>query len=67
MGIRETLGEYFGFAEHGTNLDREIRAGITTFLTMSYIVVVNPSIMTDQPETEFLDRIATQGLSAGQI
>ena len=67
MGIRETLGEYFGFAEHGTNLDREIRAGITTFLTMSYIVVVNPSIMTDQPETEFLDGIAIQGLSAGQI
>jgi len=43
------FAEYFGFAEHGTNLRREVIAGITTFLTMSYIVVVNPAIMTGIP------------------
>jgi AGZA family xanthine/uracil permease-like MFS transporter len=67
MGIQETLADYFDFDEHGTEFGTEVRAGVTTFLTMSYIVVVNPSIMTDQPATDFVDGIAIQGLSAGQI
>src|ERR1035438_8996730 len=36
---------YFGFDRHGTNLTREVVAGLTTFTTMSYIVVVNPAIL----------------------
>jgi len=43
--VRETLADYFGFEEHNTDLRTEIIAGITTFLTMSYIVVVNPDIL----------------------
>jgi len=43
--VRETLADYFGFEEHGTDLRTEIVAGFTTFLTMSYIVVVNPDIL----------------------
>jgi AGZA family xanthine/uracil permease-like MFS transporter len=39
------LARYFRFAEHGTDLRREVTAGITTFMTMSYIVVVNPAIL----------------------
>ncbi|WP_115864460.1 NCS2 family permease [Halorussus litoreus] len=39
------LAGYFGFDEHGTDLRTEILAGVTTFLTMSYIVVVNPEIL----------------------
>ncbi|MGA1999685.1 MAG: NCS2 family permease [Terriglobales bacterium] len=35
----------FAFAQHGTNLRREVVAGLTTFLTMSYIVVVNPAVL----------------------
>jgi len=46
MAVGDTLAEYFGFDEHGTDLRTEVLAGLTTFLTMSYIVVVNPSIMT---------------------
>ena len=45
MGLSDTLSKYFDFAEHGTDLRTEVVAGITTFLTMSYIVVVNPSIL----------------------
>jgi AGZA family xanthine/uracil permease-like MFS transporter len=45
MAIGDTLGEYFGFDEHGTDLRTETLAGLTTFLTMSYIVVVNPAIL----------------------
>ncbi|HWX53636.1 MAG TPA: NCS2 family permease [Verrucomicrobiae bacterium] len=35
----------FRFREHGTTLSREIIAGLTTFTSMSYIVVVNPAIL----------------------
>jgi AGZA family xanthine/uracil permease-like MFS transporter len=39
------LDAYFGFDRHGTTLSREVVAGLTTFTTMSYIVVVNPAIL----------------------
>lgn len=41
------LDSYFGLTEHGTTARREILAGITTFLTMAYITVVNPAILSD--------------------
>ncbi len=36
---------YFEFARHQTTYRTEIRAGIATFLTMAYIIVVNPAIL----------------------
>lgn len=39
------LNALFGFDRHGTTLAREVVAGLTTFTTMSYIVVVNPAIL----------------------
>ena len=39
------LEGYFEFARLGTNWRTEILAGITTFLTMAYIVLVNPAIL----------------------
>src|SRR5215470_8380263 len=39
------VGRYFGFARAGTTLTREVVAGVTTFVTMSYIIVVNPAIL----------------------
>ncbi len=35
----------FNLAAHGTSVRTEVLAGITTFLTMAYIVVVNPGIL----------------------
>ena len=35
----------FKLAEHGTTVKREILAGFTTFLTMGYIIFVNPSML----------------------
>jgi AGZA family xanthine/uracil permease-like MFS transporter len=35
----------FGLQQHGTTISREVVAGLTTFTTMSYIVVVNPAIL----------------------
>jgi AGZA family xanthine/uracil permease-like MFS transporter len=37
----------FRLREHGTTIRTEMVAGFTTFLTMAYIVVVNPKIMGD--------------------
>ena len=39
------LDTWFGFGRHGTTVGREVVAGVTTFTTMSYIVVVNPAIL----------------------
>ena len=39
------LERYFEFTHLGTNWRTEILAGITTFLTMAYIVLVNPAIL----------------------
>ena len=43
--MRETLERHFGFAEHKTNWRTETLAGVTTFITMAYIIFVNPSIL----------------------
>ncbi|WP_336001350.1 NCS2 family permease [Halorientalis halophila] len=61
------FANYFGFAEHGTDLRTEILAGITTFLTMSYIVVVNPAILTAFPDDNTPGGIALEGYSAGEV
>ena len=39
------LERYFRFAERGTTLGRDTMAGATTFVVMSYIIFVNPSIL----------------------
>jgi AGZA family xanthine/uracil permease-like MFS transporter len=39
------LERFFRLHEHGTTVRTEILAGITTFLTMSYIIFVNPEIL----------------------
>jgi len=45
MPIRTRLERYFGFDSHATNWRTEILAGLTTFITMAYIIFVNPSIL----------------------
>lgn len=39
------LERLFKLSEHGTNLKNEFVAGLTTFAAMSYVLVVNPSIL----------------------
>jgi adenine/guanine/hypoxanthine permease len=45
MPIRTRLEHYFGFSAHATNWRTEILAGFTTFITMAYIIFVNPSLL----------------------
>jgi AGZA family xanthine/uracil permease-like MFS transporter len=39
------LEKVFKLEEHGTNVKTEVIAGLTTFLSMAYILAVNPSIL----------------------
>jgi AGZA family xanthine/uracil permease-like MFS transporter len=41
----DRLERHFGFAAHGTTWRTEILAGLTTFITMAYIIFVNPAIL----------------------
>ncbi len=49
----------FAFERHGTTLGRELVAGLTTFTTMSYIVVVNPAILVNAGIPEGPSFVAT--------
>src|SRR5262249_38283543 len=42
---RPLLDRYFRLSENGTDVRTELVAGVTTFLTMVYIVFVNPQIL----------------------
>lgn len=39
------LDRVFGFTERGSSLRQELIAGLTTFSTMSYVLIVNPQIL----------------------
>ena len=41
----EALDKQFGVTEAGTTVNAEMRAGLTTFLTMAYILLVNPAML----------------------
>ncbi len=42
---RSWLAKRFDFAGNGTTLGRDTMAGATTFIVMSYIIFVNPAIL----------------------
>ena len=39
------LDRFFGLSRHGTSVRTEVFAGLTTFLTMSYIIFLQPAIL----------------------
>ncbi|HEY6413309.1 MAG TPA: NCS2 family permease [Edaphobacter sp.] len=47
MTTRRRLERYFQFTAHRTNWCTEILAGLTTFITMAYIIFVNPAILSE--------------------
>lgn len=63
------IAQYFNFAELNTNFRTEILAGITTFVTMAYILVVNPGILSNaiflqESGDLFSELVLATGLSA---
>ncbi|WP_409967335.1 NCS2 family permease [Bengtsoniella intestinalis] len=53
--MNQTLDRLFRLKEHGTDVKTEVMAGITTFMTMAYILAVNPPIL------------AAAGMDAGAV
>jgi len=47
MSFKQKIVNYFGIDRAGSSLRKEAIAGVTTFLTMAYIVLVNPSIISN--------------------
>ncbi|WP_163557436.1 NCS2 family permease [Halomonas sp. NO4] len=43
--MKNLIDSHFKLTEHNTSVKTEVIAGITTFLTMAYIIFVNPSIL----------------------
>jgi xanthine/uracil/vitamin C permease (AzgA family) len=43
----ESIADYFRFRERSTSFAQEFRAGTSMFLTMSYILLVNPQVLSD--------------------
>lgn len=62
------LAGFFRFAEKGTTASTEIRAGLTTFMVMAYIIAVNPLILSIQTEgagPPLIPTIVATALTAG--
>ena len=58
------MDRFFRLKELGTNVRTEIMAGITTFMTMAYILAVNPAILSEAGLGEYSVFLAT-ALAAG--
>ncbi|OYR44276.1 MULTISPECIES: NCS2 family permease [unclassified Halorubrum] len=58
MGLTDTLAARFDVEAHDSDVRTELVAGLTTFLAMSYIIVVNPFILAEAiqiPGYEFFE------------
>ncbi|MGW0522145.1 NCS2 family permease [Crossiella sp. NPDC003009] len=44
-GVPSGLDRFFKISERGSSVSREVRGGLVTFVTMAYIVVLNPLIL----------------------
>ncbi len=45
--MRGFIDDYFGLTTYGSSIAQEVNAGLSTFLAMAYITVVNPLILSD--------------------
>lgn len=43
--MKNILNKYFGIEEAGSTIKREFAGGLTAFLSMSYVIFVNPIIL----------------------
>lgn len=47
LGAQNMLGSLFKISQHGSTVRREVLAGLTTFVTMAYIIFVNPAMLAE--------------------
>ncbi|MGL6340907.1 MAG: NCS2 family permease, partial [Waterburya sp.] len=68
-GWQAAIANYFQFDYYQTNFRTEILAGVTTFMTMAYILVVNPLILSDaiflnEPKDLFTELVVATAVSS---
>lgn len=51
----ESIKRFFKFEERGTTLNTEIIAGLTTFMTMAYVLVLQPNAIIGFSVPEVID------------
>lgn len=61
------LERLFRLREHGTSVRTEIVAGVTTFLTMAYIIVVQPAVLTGEVFVPTLGEHLRTGMDFGAV
>lgn len=61
------LERLFRLRENQTNIRTEIIAGVTTFLTMAYIIVVQPAVLTGEMFVPALGEQARTGMDFGAV
>ncbi|WP_298861677.1 NCS2 family permease [uncultured Microbacterium sp.] len=66
---RNALDRFFEITKRGSTFGAEIRGGVVTFVTMAYIVILNPIILSSTPDVvgdklDFLQLSAVTGLTA---
>src|SRR2546430_10915491 len=54
------LERWFGFTERHTDLATEVRAGVTTFMVMAYIIFVNPNHRSRKRSEEHTSELQSQ-------
>ncbi|MCD9196778.1 NCS2 family permease [Aeromicrobium wangtongii] len=50
--MTSTIEKYFQISQRGSTIAREVRGGVVTFLTMAYIIVLNPIILAGVADEE---------------
>jgi AGZA family xanthine/uracil permease-like MFS transporter len=68
-GWQGAIARFFNFEENRTNLRTEVLAGVTTFMTMAYILAVNPGILSNaiflqQPQDLFGELVIATAISS---
>lgn len=68
-GWQGKIARFFKFQEYRTNIRTEVLAGVTTFMTMAYILAVNPNILSSaiflqQPQDLFGELVIATAISS---
>ena len=64
IGISKALDSYFQISQKGSDIRTELFAGLSTFLSLSYIFIVNPAILSKAGIDPSVSLFATLAISA---
>ena len=66
-GLKARLDRYFEITQRGSSWGREVRGGLVSFVTMAYIVILNPLILGGFSADQAATDVAGNWLPAAQV